>query len=75
MPQDVQLESFENMLKPTRKHRGVLLLLYFAVVVVQGYTSYTLYKDVLSYTVSIRLIVLTNRVSLTQVLLCLSVHF
>ena len=75
MPQDVQLESFENMLKPTRKHRGVLLLLYFAVVVVQGYTSYTSYKDVHSYTVSTRLIVLTNRVSLTQVLLCLSVHF
>ena len=65
MPQDVQLESFENMLKPTRKHRGVLLLLYFAVVVVQGFTSYQLYNTVLSYTVSTCLVGITYRVSIT----------
>lgn len=53
MAQDAQLESFENMLKPTRKHRGVLLLLYFGVVVVQAYTSYKLYNEVLSYIVSV----------------------
>ena len=65
MPQDVQLESFENMLNPTRKHRGVLLLLYFAVVVVQGFTSYQLYNTVLSYTVSTCLVGITYRVSIT----------
>lgn len=65
MAQDVQLESFEYMLKPTRKHRGVLLLLYFAVVVTQGYTSYRLYRDVLSYTVSVPSRVVTCRISIT----------
>ena len=52
MDKDRQLESFEEVLKPTKKHRGVLLILYFAIVILQGFLSYRLYCDVESFNVT-----------------------
>ena len=55
MDKDRQLESFEEVLKPTKRHRGVLLILYFAFVILQGFLSYRLYCDVESFNVATKI--------------------
>lgn len=43
---DSNYESLEKLLKPTKKHRGILLVFFLCLSVVQVITTYNLYGSV-----------------------------
>ncbi len=55
---DNQIDSIEEMMKPTKKHRGIFLTCFFCIVVVQLLTGYQLYRTAESYNVRLSTILL-----------------
>ena len=55
---DNQIDSIEEMMKPTKKHRGIFLTCFFCIVVVQLLTGYQLYRTAESYNVRLSTVLL-----------------